>query len=103
MRPRTWILLASLTLSTSSTLAQTATRGTVATVNQQATDAGIDTLRRGGNAVDAAIAAALMLGVVDAHNSGIGGGCFILIRRSDGRLAAIDGRETAPAGASRDM
>jgi gamma-glutamyltranspeptidase/glutathione hydrolase len=43
------------------------------------------------------------LGVVDAHNSGIGGGCFILLRLADGRLVAIDGRETAPARASRDM
>jgi gamma-glutamyltranspeptidase/glutathione hydrolase len=40
---------------------------------------------------------------VDGHNSGIGGGCFILIRRADGRLIAIDGRETAPAAATRDM
>jgi gamma-glutamyltranspeptidase/glutathione hydrolase len=45
----------------------------------------------------------LTLGVVDGHNSGIGGGCFILIRRPDGQLIAIDGRETAPALATRDM
>ena len=45
----------------------------------------------------------LTLGVVDQHNSGIGGGCFILIRRADGKLVAIDGRETAPAKATRDM
>jgi gamma-glutamyltranspeptidase/glutathione hydrolase len=57
----------------------------------------------GGNAVDAAIATALTLGVVDTPNSGIGGGCFILIRRADGSLAAIDGREKAPAAATRDM
>ena len=44
-----------------------------------------------------------MLGVVDQHNSGLGGGCFILIRRADGKLIAIDGRETAPAKATRDM
>ncbi|RXM20435.1 gamma-glutamyltransferase, partial [Citrobacter sp. AAK_AS5] len=58
---------------------------------------------RGGNAVDAAVAAALTLGVVDGHNSGIGGGCFMLIRRADGSILAIDGREMAPAAASRDM
>src|SRR5205085_1815183 len=68
-----------------------------------ATDAGIAALRKGGNAVDAAIAVGLTLGVVDAHNSGLGGGCFILIRRADGKLIAIDGRETAPAKATRDM
>ena len=43
------------------------------------------------------------LGVVDNHNSGIGGGCFILIRRANGKVFAIDGRETAPARATRDM
>jgi gamma-glutamyltranspeptidase/glutathione hydrolase len=44
-----------------------------------------------------------MLGVVDGFNSGIGGGCFILVREPTGRLIAVDGRETAPLGASRDM
>lgn len=75
----------------------------VATVHPLATDAGVAAFRRGGNAVDAAIAAALTLGVVDTPNSGIGGGCFILIRRVDGQVTAIDGRETAPAAATRDM
>src|SRR4029453_11202258 len=58
---------------------------------------------KGGNAIDAAIAVGLTLGVVDARNSGLGGGCFILIRRADGKLIAIDGREMAPGKASRDM
>lgn len=74
-----------------------AAEGVVATVHPQATQAGADVLRRGGNAVDAAVAAALMLGVVDGHNSGIGGGCFVLIRKADGTFLALDGRETAPA------
>ncbi|MEX2176468.1 MAG: gamma-glutamyltransferase [Pirellulaceae bacterium] len=78
-------------------------QGMVASVHPLATDAGVAALARGGNAVDAAIATALTLGVVDGHNSGLGGGCFILIRRADGRLIAIDGRETAPAKATRDM
>ena len=60
-------------------------------------------MEQGGNAVDAAIAAGFMLSVVDNFNSGIGGGCFILIRKPDGTLVAIDGRETAPAAATRDM
>lgn len=77
--------------------------GCVATVHPLATDAGLAALARGGNAVDAAVAAALTLGVVDGHNSGIGGGCFILMRLADGRLVGIDGRETAPAKATRDM
>lgn len=80
-----------------------ADRGYVATVSPLATRAGLDALKAGGNAVDAAIAAALTLGVVDGHNSGLGGGCFLLIRLADGRVFAIDGRETAPATATRDM
>ncbi|HOY58669.1 MAG TPA: gamma-glutamyltransferase, partial [Verrucomicrobiota bacterium] len=68
-------------------------RGAVATGAPEATEAALRTMQRGGNAIDAAIAAALMLGVVDGHNSGLGGGCFLLIRLSDGTLVAIDGRE----------
>ncbi len=80
-----------------------ATEGTLATVHPLATQAGLDALGHGGNAVDAAVAAALTLGVVDGHNSGIGGGCFLILRLADGRLLAVDGRETAPAAAHRDM
>jgi len=75
----------------------------VASVHPLATDAGIYAFEQGGNAVDAAIATALTLGVVDNHNSGLGGGCFILIRKPDGSLLAIDGREKAPAAATSDM
>lgn len=75
----------------------------VATVHPLATEIAVQTMRDGGNAVDAAVAAALMLGVVDGHNSGLGGGCLILVRCEDGRLLAIDGRETAPAAASAEM
>lgn len=74
-----------------------------ATVHPLATQAAVDTLKRGGNAIDATVAAGLMLAVVDGHNSGLGGGCFLLIRRSNGDVIAIDGRETAPAAATRDM
>lgn len=75
----------------------------VATVHPLATDAAIAAYEEGGNAVDAAITAALTLGVVDQHNSGIGGGCFILIRDPSGSITAIDGRETAPMAATADM
>ncbi len=75
----------------------------VATVDSHATQAAIAAMEDGGNAVDAAVAAALTLGVVDGYNSGIGGGCFILIRSADGKITAIDGRETAPAAAHRDF
>src|SRR6478736_3348632 len=73
----------------------TAPKGMVASVHPLATDAGVAALQRGGNAMDAAIATALTLGVVDGHNSGPGGGCFILVRAKDGTVTAIDGREKA--------
>ena len=77
--------------------------GGAATVQPLATEAALEAFRRGGNAVDAAAAAAFTLGVVDGHNSGVGGGCFILVRSPDGKIVCLDGREVAPAGASRDM
>ncbi len=77
--------------------------GIAVTVNPIATQAAIDAMKKGGNAIDAAVAAALTLGVVDGHNSGIGGGCFMLVRRSNGGFFCLDGRETAPAKATRDM
>ena len=77
--------------------------GAAVTVHPLATKAAQKVFQQGGNAVDAAVAAALTLGVVDGFNSGIGGGCFMLIRKPDGTFSAIDGRETAPAAASRDM
>jgi len=78
-------------------------RGVIATVHPLATEAGLNAFRAGGNAVDAAIAAALTLGVVDGHNSGIGGGCFMVLHLADGRTIAVDGREKAPAKATREM
>jgi len=81
----------------------TAERGIIATGHPLATRAGLEAMKRGGNAVDAAVAAGLMLGVVDGSNSGIGGGCFILLRTPAGEYVAIDGRETAPQAATRDM
>ncbi len=74
-----------------------------ATVHPLATEAAVRIYEKGGNAIDAAVAAAVTLGVVDGHNSGIGGGCFIVIRAADGSVTCIDGRETAPSGARRNM
>lgn len=79
------------------------TVGTVVASHQIAVGIGMAVLKSGGNAVDAAVATGLTLGVVDQFNSGIGGGGFILIRLSDGTVYTIDGRETAPAEATRDM
>lgn len=77
--------------------------GIVSAADPRAAAAGIDMLRLGGSATDAAIATMLALNVVEPQNSGIGGGGFFL--RSDGKtrhLASIDGRETAPAAAGPD-
>lgn len=78
-------------------------RGMVASPQADATRAGVEVLRAGGNAADAAIAVSFALGVTDPHHSGIGGGGFLLLRLADGRAFAVDARETAPAAASRDM
>lgn len=74
-----------------------------ATVHPLATRSAMKILQRGGNAIDAAISAALVLGVVDGHNSGIGGGCLVLIRTAKGQIHAIDGRETAGQAAHEQM
>src|SRR4051812_25986269 len=75
--------------------------GGVATVDAAATRAGIDVLRHGGNAVDAAVAAAATLGVTEPFSAGIGGGGFLVYYDARGRkVHTIDGRETAPASAT---
>jgi gamma-glutamyltranspeptidase/glutathione hydrolase len=78
-------------------------KGVVAAGHPLATEAGLNAMKRGGNAVDAAVAVGLTLGVVDGFNSGIGGGCFILIHTPRGECVAIDGREAAPMAAHGDM
>jgi gamma-glutamyltranspeptidase / glutathione hydrolase len=75
----------------------------VSSADAMATEVGVNVLRQGGNAVDAAAAVALALGVTESYSSGIGGGCFILIRMADGTAVCVDGRETAPARATRLM
>jgi gamma-glutamyltranspeptidase/glutathione hydrolase len=75
----------------------------VVTEQHYASQVGVDVLREGGNAVDAAVAVAYALAVVDPCCGNIGGGGFMLIRMHDGRERFIDFRETAPARATRDM
>src|SRR5688572_30692713 len=70
--------------------------GAAATVDTLATRAAIRTLRRGGNAVDATVAAAAVLGVTEPFSAGIGGGGFMVIRTPRGEVRTIDGREKAP-------
>jgi gamma-glutamyltranspeptidase/glutathione hydrolase len=105
MRKFSAMLLAFLFVHATAGLSQSAVgrHGAVATEDRIASQAGIEAMKKGGNAVDAAVAAALTLGVVNSYNSGLGGGCFILIRSPKGELVCIDGRETAPAAATPDM
>lgn len=71
--------------------------GAVSSVDQAASQVGLDVLRRGGNAADAAVAVAAALGVVEPYTSGIGGGgFFVWYDGRSGRVSTIDGRETAP-------
>jgi gamma-glutamyltranspeptidase / glutathione hydrolase len=76
--------------------------GGAATVDLLGTQAAIDTLREGGNAVDAAVAAAAVLGVTEPYSCGIGGGGFMTIRTADGSVTTIDSREKAPASMEPD-
>ena len=77
--------------------------GAAATIERLATDAAVEALRRGGNAVDAAVTAAAVLGVTEPFSAGIGGGGFMVVHRADdGLVSTIDHRETAPAAMRPD-
>ena len=75
----------------------------VASQHELASKIGVDILKKGGNAIDAAIAVGLALAVVYPEAGNIGGGGFMIIRKSDGTTVAIDYREMAPKAATRDM
>src|SRR5271163_122388 len=80
-----------------------AARGMVATDEELGSQAGVEILKLGGNAVDGAVAVAFALAVVEPSAGNIGGGGFMLVRLADGRTAFFDYREVAPAKATRDM
>ncbi len=83
--------------------AQLPQRDIIATANPQASEAGRAILRQGGSAVDAAIAAQLVLNLVEPESSGIGGGAFMVLwSAKDHRAISFDGRETAPKAAKSD-
>jgi gamma-glutamyltranspeptidase/glutathione hydrolase len=80
-----------------------ASHGMVATDEQLGSEAGVEILKRGGNAVDAAVAVAFALAVVEPAAGNIGGGGFMLVRLGDGRSSFFDYREVAPGKATRNM
>jgi gamma-glutamyltranspeptidase / glutathione hydrolase len=80
-----------------------ASHGMVATDEVLGSQAGVEILKRGGNAVDGAVAVAFALAVVEPAAGNIGGGGFMLVRLADGRTTFFDYREVAPGKASRDM
>jgi gamma-glutamyltranspeptidase/glutathione hydrolase len=80
-----------------------ARHGIVASTNEIASKVGVDIMKRGGNAVDAAIAVGFALAVTHPAAGNLGGGGFMMIRLKDGRTTAIDYREMAPAAATRNI
>lgn len=88
---------------TEKTATATGYGGAVSTVDPEASAAAIEVLRKGGNAADAAVAAAATLGVTEPYSAGIGGGgYFVFYDAKTGEVSTIDGRETAPAAMPHD-
>jgi gamma-glutamyltranspeptidase/glutathione hydrolase len=80
-----------------------AQKAMVVSIHSLATDAGVEVMHEGGNAIDAAVATGFALAVVHPQAGNIGGGGFMLIRMADGKLHFLDYREKAPAAATVDM
>jgi len=78
-------------------------RGMVVSTSRQASEVGIEILKKGGNAIDAAVATGFALAVTSSSNGNIGGGGFLVARLADGTALTLDFREKAPGKATRDM
>ncbi|HEX4683889.1 MAG TPA: gamma-glutamyltransferase [Gemmatimonadaceae bacterium] len=83
--------------------ATTGEHAMVVSMSKEASEAGVEILKEGGNAVDAAVATGFALAVTYPSAGNIGGGGFMVIRMADGRTASLDYREVAPLGATHDM
>jgi gamma-glutamyltranspeptidase/glutathione hydrolase len=103
MKVRLSVLLLLVLLAPPARAARLYRGGVVASAYPQAADAALQMLDRGGNAVDAAVAAAFVAGVVGPYHNGLGGGGFALVALEGKDTLALDFREVAPAAASRDM
>ena len=107
MRPRflfpVLALVVCAPLAWSTTGPVTGTKGVVASNSILASEAGVQMIERGGNAIDAAVATGFALAVTHPTAGNLGGGGFMVIRLADGSFAANDHREKAPAQATRDM
>ena len=101
-----WLLVSTATLDPAMAAPMRPThaeKAIVVSVHEQASKAGIEVLRGGGNAVDAAVATGFALAVVHPQAGNIGGGGFMLVRFADGKTHFLDFREKAPAAAAKDM
>ena len=97
------LMLACAAAHAASVAPAAAEHGMVATAQRLATIVGVDVLRKGGNAVDAAVAVGYALAVVYPAAGNLGGGGFMTIHLADGRRTFIDFREVAPLAATPDM
>ena len=104
-----FLFIATLFFSACSTNQQTGQKdnefknGAVVTAHPLASEVGLDVLKNGGNAVDAAVAVKFALAVVYPNAGNLGGGGFMVYRSHDGQISALDFREKAPGKAHRDM